>query len=149
MTNNGHTVQFQLANGSAITVAGRRYELLQAHFHEPSEHTVNGSPIRPRCISCTATPTRAGRGRRADRRRHGEPTLSTMWALPAEGGRRDSRAASRAASIRAGLLPKNASNYPPGSLTTPLHRRRDLAADAAADHRVEGADQAVRRSCSR
>ncbi len=39
--NNGHTVQVNYAPGSSMTVAGKRYELLQFHFHTPSEHAVN------------------------------------------------------------------------------------------------------------
>ena len=40
--NNGHTVQVNYAPGSGITVSGRRYELLQFHFHAPSEHSIAG-----------------------------------------------------------------------------------------------------------
>ncbi len=37
---NGHTIQVNYKPGSGITVGGRRYELLQFHFHTPSEHAV-------------------------------------------------------------------------------------------------------------
>ena len=40
--NNGHTVQVNYAPGSSITVAGKTYQLLQFHFHTPSEHMVDG-----------------------------------------------------------------------------------------------------------
>jgi carbonic anhydrase len=39
---NGHTVQANLGYGNNIEVAGRRYELLQFHFHRPSEERING-----------------------------------------------------------------------------------------------------------
>ena len=39
---NGHTVQLNYAPGSIMTVQGQAYELLQFHFHAPSEHTVGG-----------------------------------------------------------------------------------------------------------
>lgn len=39
---NGHTVQVNVAAGNAIEVLGRRYELLQFHFHRPSEERING-----------------------------------------------------------------------------------------------------------
>jgi carbonic anhydrase len=39
---NGHTVQVNLAPGNSIVVSGRRYELLQFHFHRPSEEAING-----------------------------------------------------------------------------------------------------------
>lgn len=40
----GHDIQVQLPAGgsAALTVGGRTYQLAQFHFHEPSEHTVNG-----------------------------------------------------------------------------------------------------------
>jgi carbonic anhydrase len=39
---NGHTIQVNYAPGSFISVGGRRYELVQFHFHKPSEEKVNG-----------------------------------------------------------------------------------------------------------
>ena len=39
---NGHTVQVNVGPGNSIDVAGRRYELLQFHFHRPSEERING-----------------------------------------------------------------------------------------------------------
>lgn len=42
--NNGHTLQVDYAPGSSATINGDRYDLLQFHFHAPSEHTVNGRP---------------------------------------------------------------------------------------------------------
>jgi len=38
--NNGHSIQINYAPGSFIMVDGKKYELLQFHFHAPSEHTV-------------------------------------------------------------------------------------------------------------
>lgn len=42
IVDNGHTVQVNVGEGSSITVGGRTYELLQFHFHKPSEERVNG-----------------------------------------------------------------------------------------------------------
>ncbi len=42
MLNNGHTIQVNYSPGSSITVNGRTYNLLQFHFHSPSEDTVKG-----------------------------------------------------------------------------------------------------------
>src|SRR5262245_55234085 len=39
---NGHTVQVTYGPGSGITVESGRYELVQFHFHEPSEEHVHG-----------------------------------------------------------------------------------------------------------
>ena len=36
--NNGHTIQVNYAPGSSITIDHKEYELLQFHFHTPSEH---------------------------------------------------------------------------------------------------------------
>jgi carbonic anhydrase len=39
---NGHTVQVNVEPGNSITVGGRRFDLLQFHFHRPSEERING-----------------------------------------------------------------------------------------------------------
>ena len=38
----GHTVQVNLAAGNVLQVMGRRFELVQFHFHRPSEERING-----------------------------------------------------------------------------------------------------------
>ncbi len=43
VVDNGHTIVVNVAEGSAITLEGREFALLQFHFHLPSEHTVEGS----------------------------------------------------------------------------------------------------------
>jgi len=45
--NNGHTVQVNYDAGSSISIDGDEYQLLQFHFHTPSEHTIDGeaSPL--------------------------------------------------------------------------------------------------------
>ena len=42
IVDNGHTIQVDYAPGSFITVQGKRYELVQFHFHKPSEEKING-----------------------------------------------------------------------------------------------------------
>ncbi len=42
MVNNGHTVQANYGKGSYITLGTERYDLLQFHFHTPSEHRIAG-----------------------------------------------------------------------------------------------------------
>jgi carbonic anhydrase len=39
---NGHTVQVNVEPGNSITVGGRRFDLIQFHFHRPSEERING-----------------------------------------------------------------------------------------------------------
>ncbi|MFC5301934.1 carbonic anhydrase [Azospira restricta] len=41
ITDNGHTVQVAVG-GSGIALLGKRYELIQFHFHRPAEERVNG-----------------------------------------------------------------------------------------------------------
>lgn len=42
LIHNGHTVQANYWQGSYITIDGKRFDLLQFHFHTPSEHKVGG-----------------------------------------------------------------------------------------------------------
>ena len=42
VVDNGHTVQVNLQPGNSIEVGGRRYDLLQFHFHRPSEERIDG-----------------------------------------------------------------------------------------------------------
>lgn len=39
---NGHTVQVNVAPGNSIEVGSHRYDLIQFHFHRPSEERING-----------------------------------------------------------------------------------------------------------
>jgi carbonic anhydrase len=40
--NNGHTIQVNTPPGSKLRISGTTYELLQFHFHHPSEHLLAG-----------------------------------------------------------------------------------------------------------
>lgn len=40
--NNGHTVQVNYDEGSYMELDGVRYDVLQFHYHAPSEHAING-----------------------------------------------------------------------------------------------------------
>ena len=44
IVNNGHTIQanYGTAGGGTMVRDGQEYQLLQFHFHRPSEHTING-----------------------------------------------------------------------------------------------------------
>jgi carbonic anhydrase len=42
VTDNGHTVQVMVGSGNFLTVGNRTYELIQFHFHRPSEERING-----------------------------------------------------------------------------------------------------------
>ena len=43
--NNGHTIQVNYQPGSFLTLDNEPYELLQFHFHHPSEHKVDGEAL--------------------------------------------------------------------------------------------------------
>ncbi len=51
--NNGHTIQVKAAPGGTLRRGDKRYELVQYHFHAPSEHLVARPVSRPhsRCRS--------------------------------------------------------------------------------------------------
>ena len=42
--NNGHTIQVNVTPGSKIRIDGKAFDLLQFHFHRPSEEHINGKP---------------------------------------------------------------------------------------------------------
>lgn len=42
IVNNGHTIQINAAPGSTLKVGRESYDLLQFHFHHPSEHLIGG-----------------------------------------------------------------------------------------------------------
>ncbi|MDH4481388.1 MAG: carbonic anhydrase family protein [Rhodoferax sp.] len=45
MVNNGHTIQVNVPAGSKLRIDGVAYELLQFHFHRPSEEKLDGKPM--------------------------------------------------------------------------------------------------------
>jgi len=42
VTDNGHTIQVTVGSGNFITIQNHAYELMQFHFHRPSEERING-----------------------------------------------------------------------------------------------------------
>jgi carbonic anhydrase len=44
IVNNGHTIQVNVPTGSKIRIDGRPFDLLQFHFHRPSEEHIDGKP---------------------------------------------------------------------------------------------------------
>ena len=42
IVNNGHTVQINMQPGSWVHAGGEDFQLVQLHFHSPSEHQING-----------------------------------------------------------------------------------------------------------
>ncbi|MCB8967385.1 MAG: carbonic anhydrase family protein [Ardenticatenaceae bacterium] len=54
--NNGHTIQVNYDEGSSIEIEGHTYNLVQFHFHAPSEHAIDGSlyPIEMHLVHADA-----------------------------------------------------------------------------------------------
>jgi carbonic anhydrase len=117
---NGHSVQVNYDAGSAIMVGSKRYELVQFHFHHPSEEKIDGKsfPMVVHLVhkaddgklAVVAVLVRAGQA---------NPLIETLWAhLPKEKGAEqvDTNAQIDATT----LLPADRAYYTfDGSLTTP------------------------------
>ncbi len=116
---NGHTVQVNVAGGNFIEVMGRRYELLQFHFHRPSEERIDGRQFDMVAHLVHRDPegrlaviaVLLGRG-------SAQPLIQTVWNnLPLEKGEEQSV---RPLLDLTALLPPDRSYYTyMGSLTTP------------------------------
>jgi carbonic anhydrase len=120
VADNGHTIQVNYAPGSGITVAGRRYELLQFHFHKPSEERINGRayPMVAHLVHKHADGALAVVGVLIERGER-QPVIQAVFDnLPARAG---SEVAVAGVSIDvAALLPQNKAYHTfTGSLTTP------------------------------
>ena len=116
---NGHTVQVNVAPGNAIEVGGRRYELVQFHFHRPSEERIDGRQFE----MSVHLVHKDAEGRLAVvavllEKGPAQPVVQTVWNnLPLE---KKEEVAARALLDPAGLLPADRRYYTyMGSLTTP------------------------------
>jgi carbonic anhydrase len=118
--NNGHTIQVNVPPGSFITVGGKRYELVQFHFHHPSETKLGGQafPLELHLVHKDADGKLAVVGvLLADGKAN--PTLAGLFRyIPKE---KEKESAPDGVTVDAnGMLPTNRAYYTfPGSLTTP------------------------------
>jgi carbonic anhydrase len=116
---NGHSIQINYEPGSFINVGGRRYELVQFHFHKPSEERVNGKAYdmvahlvhRDQEGKLTVVAVLLKKG-------NANSLIGTLWDnIPRQKG------SEQAPGVRidaSGLIPENTSYYTfSGSLTTP------------------------------
>ena len=116
---NGHTVQVNLPPGNAIEVGTRRFELVQFHFHRPSEERIDGRQFemslhlvhKDAAGKLAVVGVLLGKG-------PAHPAVQTVWNnLPLE---RNEEAAARAQINPADLLPAEKRYFTyMGSLTTP------------------------------
>ena len=117
--NNGHSIQVNMNKGSSITVGGKTYNLLQFHFHSPSEHTFNGKPAdmvahfvhqaKDGQLGVVAVSMKMGKANKS---------LGSLWKhMPTKAG--DQKKLSGKLNIN-DLMPRSKAYYNyPGSLTTP------------------------------
>ena len=115
---NGHSIQVKVSPGSELHVNGRTYRLIQFHFHEPSEHHIEGktSPFELHFVHRDQTGHIVVVSLLADLGA-GHPVVSALWPfLPVHAGE---SAASRQFDLST-LAPNNLHHFAyHGSLTTP------------------------------
>ncbi|MGQ0664959.1 MAG: carbonic anhydrase [Pseudomonadota bacterium] len=118
IVNNGHTIQVNCAPGSAARINGTRYELLQFHFHHPSEHLLSGKSFELEChfVHRSGAGDLAVVGVFIKQGAHNE-ALAPIWdAMPREAGPERTAGTVRPAD----LLPRARGYFRyAGSLTTP------------------------------
>lgn len=117
---NGHTIQANLASGSSISVNGKKYNLIQIHFHQPSEETVDGKayPMNAHLVHKNAEGKLAVVGVFMKEGKE-NAFVKTLWSnIPQQKGKEI--AVSNVSINLAKFLPKNKHYYSyTGSLTTP------------------------------
>lgn len=119
VVNNGHTIQVNYPPGSTILLNNEEYELLQFHFHTPSEHMIDNktSAMEAHFVHKNKAGKLAVVGVLIDSGTD-NPLIASIWeATP------NSNKANNVSKIRlnaANLLPDNKNFYSyEGSLTTP------------------------------
>ncbi len=118
--NNGHSIQVNCPEGSSLTVGGKQYQLIQFHFHHPSEEKINGKSFDMVAhlvhkdaegkLAVVAVLMKKGQA---------NAFIKTLWEhLPKEEGREEAPA--NVMIDPTGLLPSQRAYYTfTGSLTTP------------------------------
>ncbi len=118
--NNGHTIQINYPAADTMTLGDTSYELVQYHFHGPSEHTVNGRhfPMEMHMVHKAADGTLAVVGVFIEAGSH-NAAFEPVWAnLPKQKGV-ETHYPAVAVDVDA-LVPKARTSYRyEGSLTTP------------------------------
>ncbi len=120
IANNGHTIQLDYDKGSSITLGKDRYELLQFHFHTPSEEEIDGKEfdLVAHLVHKSADGKLAVVAVLFDRGEENK-ALKAYWdKLPRESG--ETRALPKSQINAADMLPASRDYYTfKGSLTTP------------------------------
>jgi carbonic anhydrase len=120
IVNNGHTIQVNYDPGSSMQIGKQRYELLQFHFHRPSEEKLSGKakPMVAHFVHKSKEGKLAVIGVLMDEGKD-NPLISTLWAyLPKETGKEN--VVQKARINATAFLPSGLGYYHfMGSLTTP------------------------------
>ncbi len=119
ITDNGHTLQVDVAPGSYILVGERQFDLVQFHFHGPSEHTVGGRsfPLELHLVHKDKLGKLAVVGVMVEPGGANSTVSSLLKSLPTTQGRAETVGGSLSP---ARLLPTQHSSFQySGSLTTP------------------------------
>ncbi|AZN36146.1 carbonic anhydrase [Iodobacter ciconiae] len=119
--NNGHTIQLNIDPGSFIEIMGSKYQLLQFHFHTPSEEAIGG--IRYPMVAHLVHKSEEGKlavvAALIQQGTQDNPLIETLWdKMPSE--HNETRTFDKLTYSPAALLPLDQSFYTfMGSLTTP------------------------------
>jgi len=118
--NNGHTIQLNFPAGGSVTLGDSSYQLLQVHFHHPSEHSIAGKrfPMEAHFVHRAESGAIAVVGVLIEEGKANDVFHKIVQAMPATHGPA-AKPASTEMNLQ-GLLPRNLSYYRySGSLTTP------------------------------
>lgn len=119
IVNNGHTIQLNFAPGGRLLLGRESYDLLQLHFHRPSEHLIDGKnfPMEAHFVHRNAAGNLAVVGVLMSAGKHNAAFARVVATMPDKEG--PGVKADPAFTPRK-LLPRQLSYYRyPGSLTTP------------------------------
>lgn len=117
--NNGHTIQVDYAPGSSIDVGGTKFNLVQFHFHTPSEESIDGkrSPMVTHFVHKTDDGKLGVIGLLMNEGAESGPMKAVFDNMPKEAGEKTVEGVTINA---ADMLPKDLAYYNfAGSLTTP------------------------------
>jgi carbonic anhydrase len=119
VVNNGHTIQVNYEQGSSVMINDEKYELVQFHFHTPSEHEINNkaAAMELHLVHRNESGKLAVVGVMLTKGKE-NPLITEIWKnIPATG---KTNAISNVMINAANLLPSSKSYYSyAGSLTTP------------------------------
>ncbi|MGY3803971.1 carbonic anhydrase [Pigmentibacter ruber] len=118
--NNGHTIQMNYPQGSKVTIGPSTYDLLQFHFHTPSEHAFNGkrTELEVHFVNKGTDGSLAVVGILMKKGKKNSELESLFNKMPSQAGKED--AIENSTINPNALLPKDKDYYTyQGSLTTP------------------------------